>query len=102
MLAGTAIPTKKVVSKLIPWNNPTNEYTMPVSLVGRGLMVRATNESTPWGYKEVAASENATYPPRLVWTYDRAPAAPDLASFVASPTSSFSGFSAGSSGAWSL
>lgn len=41
VLAGTAIPTKKVVSKLVPWNNATNEYAMPVSLVGRGLVVRA-------------------------------------------------------------
>lgn len=41
VLAGTAIPTKKAVTKLIPWSSPTNEYAMPVSLVGRGLVVRA-------------------------------------------------------------
>ena len=41
VLAGTSIPVKKAVSKLIPWSNPTNEYTMPVSLVGGGLSVRA-------------------------------------------------------------
>ena len=41
VLAGTAIPTKKAVNKFLPWSTHTNEYTMPVSLVGSGLLVRA-------------------------------------------------------------
>jgi PAS domain S-box-containing protein len=41
LLAGTAIPIKKAVSKFLPWSTHTNEYTMPVSLVGSGLLVRA-------------------------------------------------------------
>jgi PAS domain S-box-containing protein len=41
LLAGTAIPTKKAVSKFLPWSAHTNEYTMPVSLVGSGLLIRA-------------------------------------------------------------
>ncbi len=41
LLTGTAIPTKKVVSKFLPWSTHTNEYTMPISLVGSGLLIRA-------------------------------------------------------------
>ena len=71
----------------------------------RGLMVRARNESTPSGYKEVAASENASYPPRLVWTYDRAPAYPAVDnSFQVSPAQPFSGlwYLSSSSPSWSV
>jgi PAS domain S-box-containing protein len=40
VLAGTAIPTRKVSSTLLPWATPSNEYSMPVSPVGKDLMVR--------------------------------------------------------------
>ena len=38
VLAGTTIPPR---SRLNPWTQPTNEYSMPVSPVGIGLMIRA-------------------------------------------------------------
>ncbi len=38
VLAGTTIPPR---SRLNPWTQPTNEYSMPVSPVGIGLMLRA-------------------------------------------------------------
>jgi PAS domain S-box-containing protein len=41
LLAGTTIPSRKLVSRLLPWTNPGNEYAMPVSPVGSGLIVRA-------------------------------------------------------------
>jgi PAS domain S-box-containing protein len=41
MLAGTSIPTRKVVSKFLPWTSVPNEYAMPVSPVGISLMIRA-------------------------------------------------------------
>jgi PAS domain S-box-containing protein len=41
MLAGTSIPTRKVVSKFLPWTSIPNEYAMPVSPVGISLMIRA-------------------------------------------------------------
>jgi PAS domain S-box-containing protein len=41
LLAGTFIPAKKIVSKLLPWATPANEYAMPVSPVGSGLVIRA-------------------------------------------------------------
>jgi len=41
LLAGTAIPVKRTVSNLLPWANPANEYAMPVSPVGSGLVIRA-------------------------------------------------------------
>jgi PAS domain S-box-containing protein len=41
LLAGSYIPIKKVVSKLLPWATPPNEYAMPVSPVGNGLVIRA-------------------------------------------------------------
>jgi PAS domain S-box-containing protein len=41
LLAGTVIPDKKTVTGLLPWTNPTNEYAMPVSPVGSGLVIRA-------------------------------------------------------------
>ena len=40
LLAGTAIPAKKTVKNLLPWANPANEYSMPVSPVGSALVVR--------------------------------------------------------------
>ena len=41
LLAGSYIPIRKVVSKLLPWATPPNEYAMPVSPVGNGLVIRA-------------------------------------------------------------
>lgn len=41
LLAGSSLPTKKVVSKLLPWATPPNEYAMPISPVGSGLVIRA-------------------------------------------------------------
>jgi PAS domain S-box-containing protein len=38
VLAGTTIPPR---SRLNPWTQPTNEFSMPVSPVGIGLMIRA-------------------------------------------------------------
>ena len=40
LLAGTAIPSKKPSTKLLPWATPDNEYAMPVSPVGSDLVVR--------------------------------------------------------------
>ena len=40
LLAGTAIPNVKTVKNLLPWANPSNEYSMPVSPVGSALVVR--------------------------------------------------------------
>nr|WP_315465886.1 PAS domain S-box protein [uncultured Rhodoferax sp.] len=41
LLAGTSIPSRKLVSRFLPWTNPGNEYAMPVSPVGAGLVIRA-------------------------------------------------------------
>jgi PAS domain S-box-containing protein len=41
VLAGTAIPIKKVVSNYLPWTAPANAYSMAVSPVGNGLVIRA-------------------------------------------------------------
>ena len=41
LIAGTSIPARKLVSQFLPWTHPGNEYAMPVSPVGSGLMVRA-------------------------------------------------------------
>ena len=41
LIAGTSIPARKLVSRFLPWTHPGNEYAMPVSPVGSGLMVRA-------------------------------------------------------------
>jgi PAS domain S-box-containing protein len=42
LLAGTSIPDRsKLVGRIMPWNNPANEYAMPVSPVGAGLVIRA-------------------------------------------------------------
>ena len=41
VLAGTTIPPRQIVSRLAPWTHPANEYSMPVSPVGIGLMIRA-------------------------------------------------------------
>jgi PAS domain S-box-containing protein len=41
LLAGTTIPTRKTVGTLFTSGTPPNEYAMPVSPVGSGLVVRA-------------------------------------------------------------
>ncbi len=41
LLAGTAIPGRKLVGRFLPWASPGNEYSMPVSPVGAGLVIRA-------------------------------------------------------------
>ena len=41
LLAGTSIPTKKIVSPFLPWTTPPTAYAMPVSPVGGGLVIRA-------------------------------------------------------------
>jgi PAS domain S-box-containing protein len=42
VVAGSAIPAKrKAVSTLLPWAQPANEYAMPVTPVGSGLILRA-------------------------------------------------------------
>jgi PAS domain S-box-containing protein len=40
LLAGTVIPTRKVSSDWLPWAARNNAYSMPVSPVGSGLLVR--------------------------------------------------------------
>ena len=40
LLAGTVIPTRKASSYALPWAPRTNAYSMPVSPVGSGLVVR--------------------------------------------------------------
>ncbi|TAH11319.1 MAG: PAS domain-containing sensor histidine kinase [Curvibacter sp.] len=41
LLAGTSMPDRKLVGRALPWSKPANEYTMPVSPVGVGLVLRA-------------------------------------------------------------
>ena len=41
LLAGSAMPSKKTVNSLLPWASPANQYSMPVSPVGSGLVIRA-------------------------------------------------------------
>ncbi len=41
LLAGTSMPDRKLVGRVMPWSNPANEYAMPVSPVGAGLVIRA-------------------------------------------------------------
>ena len=40
LLAGTAIPPQRTVNQLLPWAHAANEYAMPVSPVGNGLVLR--------------------------------------------------------------
>jgi PAS domain S-box-containing protein len=41
VLAGSAIPIKKGTPTPLPWNSPANAFSMPVSPVGSGLVIRA-------------------------------------------------------------
>jgi len=40
-LAGTSIPARKAVNRFLPWSSNANEYAMPVSPVGKDLVIRA-------------------------------------------------------------
>lgn len=48
----------------------------------RGVMVRAISESEPSGHKKFNSKEASSHPPRLVWTYDRAPATPSVSTLL--------------------
>ena len=41
LLAGTAVNARESGTRLLPWTEPTNEYAVPVSPVGNGLLLRA-------------------------------------------------------------
>ena len=41
LLAGIAVPSRKLVGNIFPWSSNANEYAMPVSPVGEGLILRA-------------------------------------------------------------
>lgn len=49
VLAGTSVPRRNRATQLLPWNRPTNEYEVPVSPVGNGLMIRAQTWRTSQG-----------------------------------------------------
>ena len=48
-LAGTTVPTRNPATGLLPWVNPVNEYEVPVSPVGNGLVLRAQAYRTSLG-----------------------------------------------------
>ena len=48
-LAGTSIPPRNPATTLLPWATPTNEYEVPVSPVGNGLVIRAQAYRTSLG-----------------------------------------------------
>ena len=48
-LAGTAAPARNPATSLLPWVNPVNEYEVPVSPVGNGLVLRAQAYRTSLG-----------------------------------------------------
>ncbi len=48
-LAGTAIPARPSATSLLPWAAPANEYEVPVSPVGNGLVIRAQAYRTSLG-----------------------------------------------------
>ena len=48
-LAGTGVPTRNPATSLLPWVNPINEYEVPVSPVGNGLVLRAQAYRTSLG-----------------------------------------------------
>jgi PAS domain S-box-containing protein len=48
-LAGTSMPARKPATDLLPWASPANEYEVPVSPVGNGLMIRAQAYRTSLG-----------------------------------------------------
>jgi len=48
-LAGTSIAARRPLSGLQPWSTPLNEYEVPVSPVGNGLVIRAQAYRTSLG-----------------------------------------------------
>ena len=48
-LAGTSIGARRPLSDLQPWSTPINEYEVPVSPVGNGLVIRAQAYRTSLG-----------------------------------------------------
>ncbi len=48
-LAGTSIGARRPLSDLQPWSSPINEYEVPVSPVGNGLVIRAQAYRTSLG-----------------------------------------------------
>ncbi len=48
-LAGTNVPPRNPATRLLPWVNPVNEYEVPVSPVGNGLVLRAQAYRTSLG-----------------------------------------------------
>lgn len=49
LLAGSNIPKRNPASDLLPWASPANEYEVPVSPVGNGLVIRAQAYRTSLG-----------------------------------------------------
>ena len=49
MLAGTSVPPRNPATRLLPWAAQTDEYEVPVSPVGNGLIIRAQAYRTSLG-----------------------------------------------------
>ena len=49
VLAGTSVPTRNAATHLLPWAAQNNEYEVPVSPVGNGLIMRAQAYRTSLG-----------------------------------------------------
>jgi PAS domain-containing protein len=49
VLAGTSVPAAATGRPLLPWSTPVNEYEVPVSPVGNGLILRAQAYRTSLG-----------------------------------------------------
>jgi PAS domain S-box-containing protein len=49
VLAGTSVPPRNPATQLLPWAAQTNEYEVPVSPVGNGLVIRAQAYRTSLG-----------------------------------------------------
>ncbi len=49
LLAGTMVPARNPATRLLPWVDPPNEYEVPVSPVGNGLIIRAQAYRTSLG-----------------------------------------------------
>jgi len=49
LLAGTTVPARNPATRLLPWVDPPNEYEVPVSPVGNGLIIRAQAYRTSLG-----------------------------------------------------
>ena len=49
LLAGNTVPARNPAASLLPWTTPPNEYEVPVSPVGNGLIIRAQAYRTSMG-----------------------------------------------------